>query len=33
MPLCGQYKLAGVDVWVWNITETVDELLGLVPES
>ena len=31
MPLIKQYGLSGVDVWVWKITETVDELLGMVP--
>ena len=31
MPLIGQYKLSGVDVWAWKITETLDELLEAVP--
>lgn len=31
MPLIKQYELSGVDVWVWKITETVDELSGMVP--
>lgn len=33
MPLFGQYRLAGADVWVWKITETVDELLAMVPDG
>lgn len=31
MPLIKKYELLGVNVWVWKITETVDELLGVVP--
>ena len=31
MPLIKQYELLGIDVWVWKITETVDELSGIVP--
>ena len=33
MPLLGQYRLGGADVAVWRITETLDELLGMVPED
>ena len=33
MPLLGRYKLADSDVWVWKITETVDELLAMVPAA
>lgn len=31
MPLIKQYELSGVNVWVWKITETVDELSAMVP--
>ena len=31
MPLSKQYGFSGVDVWVWEITETVDQLLEMVP--
>ncbi len=31
MPLYRQFELAGVDIVVWKITESVDELLGMVP--
>ena len=31
MPLVGLQEWDGVDVWVWKITETVDELSLLVP--
>lgn len=31
MPLLQQFESAGVDVWVWKITETVDALLEMVP--
>ena len=31
MPLIKRYGLSGVDVWVWKIAETVDELLEMVP--
>ena len=31
MPLCRQFQLSGVDILVWKITETVDELLQMVP--
>ena len=30
MPLLGQYSVAGADVLVWKVTETLDELLGMV---
>lgn len=33
MPLLGRYKLADSDVWVWKITETVDELSAMVPAA
>lgn len=33
MPLCRQYELAGVDIAVWRITESVDELLEMVPKE
>ena len=31
MPLFRQFQLSGVDILVWKITETVDELLQMVP--
>lgn len=31
MPLSQQYNIGGVEVYVWRITETVEELQGLVP--
>ena len=31
MPLYRQYSVAGADVSVWKVTETLDELLGMVP--
>lgn len=33
MPLLGKYTVAGVDVWVWKVTETLDELLPMVPDE
>ena len=33
MPLTGRYILGGADVWVWEITETVDELALLVDDA
>jgi phosphopantetheinyl transferase len=33
MPLAGLHSLGGVDVWVWRITETADELSLLVDEG
>ena len=33
MPLSGQYNINGVKVWVWRITETLDELIALVPKE
>ena len=33
MPFDGQYNQGGASVWVWRITETVDELALLVDEE
>lgn len=33
MPLFRQYKIGGAEVSVWKITETLDELMALVPEE
>ena len=33
MPLFRQYIIGGTEVSVWKITETLDELITLVPEE
>ncbi len=33
MPFLRQFQLSGVDILVWKITETVDELLKMVPDD
>lgn len=33
MPLSGQYNINGIEVAVWRMTETLDELIALVPEE